>query len=293
MAYQLDHVGLATKDLDRSYEIYRRMGFTLSPRSIHSGQTANHPTITPWGSGNHLAMFENGYFELLGLIDSNLPSNVKRMVEKYEGMHVLAIRSLSIEKTYASLKAAGVLAKEPIVLERDALFGEEGNQTRRVQFRNVYLDELEYPDARYIFIEHRNPDVLWQPHLMRHPNGSKLLIGAYLTVTDLPDAERRLTPLFGKPVVCPIGLQFTLGSSKIWVSTPLDLQAFSPVLTHSDTHSFAGVSIQVESLETLKEILRANYVRFSVGSRLDGRGTSIWVGPEAADHGVIEFIETE
>ena len=37
LAVKLDHVGVAIKDLARGRESYERLGFTLTPRSIHRG----------------------------------------------------------------------------------------------------------------------------------------------------------------------------------------------------------------------------------------------------------------
>lgn len=290
MRYRLDHLGLATKDLEHTRRIYQRMGFNLSPLSVHSGPAKDGTGITPWGSGNHLAMLQDSYFELLGLVDETLPSNVKNMVAKYQGLHVLALRCESAQETYEVLRAANVPARAPIVLERDAYFGFECQETRRVQFRNIYLDESSFPEARYIFIEHRNPEIMWQPHLMRHPNGAQTIAGAYLAIDDFDAAAKRLAPIFGQPEACSIGWVFTLVDSKLWLSTPERLQALSPVFTKNTTYPLAAAAIQVESLAALRQLLSDEGIDFSIGKSVDGERQCIWVGAEAADHGLIQFI---
>ena len=70
---ELDHVGVAVNDLDVGREVYERLGFTLTPRSIHSGSKTPGGPVEPWGSGNHCAMFRDGYLELIGLTDPDLP----------------------------------------------------------------------------------------------------------------------------------------------------------------------------------------------------------------------------
>jgi len=54
---ELDHVGVAIKDLERGRAIYQRLGFRLTARSIHSGSREPGGPVEPWGSGNHCAMF--------------------------------------------------------------------------------------------------------------------------------------------------------------------------------------------------------------------------------------------
>ncbi len=290
MKYRLDHLGLATRDLERSRQVYERMGFNLSPRSVHSGSADLKGAVVPWGSGNHLVMLEGGYFELLGLVDETLPSNVKHMVAKYEGMHVLALRCESAEQAYEDLTAAGVKARPPMNLERDALFGPEGKETRRVRFRNIYLDEATYPEARYIVIEHRTPEMMWQPHWMTHPNGAQALAGAYLVSDDLDAAAKRFRPLFGEPSPCAAGLEFDTGGGKLWVCTLDRLRAFSPVLAQGPVHPFAAVAIRVQSLDALKALLTRAGFRFTAAKTMDGRADCVWIGAEQGDHGVIQFV---
>ena len=290
MKLRLDHIGLATRDLERSRQIYERMGFTLSPRSMHSGSTGLNDAIKPWGSGNHLAMLQDGYFELLGLVDEALPSNVKNMVKKYEGLHVLALRCASAEQTYADLMAAGVSAREPMSLEREALFGPDGDETRRAQFRNIYLDETVFTEARFILIEHRTPEVMWQPHLMQHPNGARSLAGAYLVVDDLGEAAKRYSPVFGEPLTCAAGLEFDAIRGKLWVCTQARLRALSPVLTRATVHPFAAAAIRVESLDALRSVLTLGGIRFANAKTMNGDEECVWVGAEDADHGAIQFV---
>src|SRR3954471_3554535 len=123
IALRLDHLGHAVRDLERARAAYARLGFVLSPRSMHAGSVTPGGPVVPWGSGNHCAMFEHGYFELLGLVDETLPSNVKQMVQRHEGLHIVALACNSADQTFSALQVAGIAARAPITLERDAVFG--------------------------------------------------------------------------------------------------------------------------------------------------------------------------
>ena len=68
MSFALDHVALVVPDLDAAAASYRRLGFRLTAKSSHKGALPSGE-IGPWGTGNYCAMFEQGYFEILGITD--------------------------------------------------------------------------------------------------------------------------------------------------------------------------------------------------------------------------------
>jgi hypothetical protein len=289
---RLDHLGLATRNLESARRAFERLGFTLSPRSMHAGSSEAGGPVVPWGSGNHCAMFENGYLELLGLVDASLPSNVKQMVARYEGLHIVALACASADETYRHALASGVAAREPITLERDASFGVDGNATRRAGFRNVYLDPIAYPEARFILIEHRTPDVLWQPHLLGHANGATGLDAVYLVSADVVDTVRRFTVLFGQPRQVGESQRFELPRGSLWVTSEKTMRAAAPVYDNAPIHPVAAASIRVKSLPDLEQLLEKNSVRFSRGTTLCGTQPCLWVGSAQAEHAVLQFIDS-
>jgi catechol 2,3-dioxygenase-like lactoylglutathione lyase family enzyme len=289
---RLDHVGLATTNLESARRAYERLGFTLSRRSMHAGSTVAGGPVVPWGSGNHCAMFKNGYFELLGLVDASLPSNVKQMVARHEGLHIVALECASADETYRQALANGVAAGEPITLERDAPFGVDGSATRRAGFRNVYLNPVAYPEARFILIEHRTPDVLWQPHLLKHPNGAVGLDAVYLVSADVTDTVRRFTGLFGQPEQVGEARRFVLPRGSLWVTSEKTMRALAPMYSDAPVRPVAAASIRVKSLRMLEQLLNANSVRFSRGTTFCGTQPCLWVGPAEAEHAALQFIDS-
>lgn len=167
----LDHVGIAVADLERGRTLFDRLGFRLTSRSVHAGARTPGGPVEPWGSGNHCAMFRRGYLEILGVIDPQKFSNARDMVARYEGAHIVAFGCESADATCAALRHRGVVVDEPRQLQRNATYGEDDDQERLAVFRNLYLDRETYPEARFLYIEHRTHEVLWQPHLLAHPNG--------------------------------------------------------------------------------------------------------------------------
>ena len=50
----IDHLVLATKDLDAQSDLYRRLGFKVGARNQH-----------PWGTVNHIVQFPGSFLELV------------------------------------------------------------------------------------------------------------------------------------------------------------------------------------------------------------------------------------
>ena len=55
----LDHLIVGVRDLEAARAQWARLGFNSTPRGRHLG----------WGTANHCLMLEEGYVELLGIVD--------------------------------------------------------------------------------------------------------------------------------------------------------------------------------------------------------------------------------
>lgn len=89
-----------------------------------------------------------------------MPSNVKKMVKRYEGLPIVAMLCCRADDAYPLLIDAGVPTLKPMALERGVPFGVNNDLMRRARFRNLYLDTDIYREARFIVIEHGTPEVL-------------------------------------------------------------------------------------------------------------------------------------
>src|SRR5690606_31182689 len=134
--------------------------------------------------------------EVVGLTDPAIYSNVKAFVERYEGAHIVAFGVESADAAYAELRGRGIPIERARDLERDAAFGPRGEEMRRAAFRNMYFDPAAYPEARLLYIEHLSRDVLWQPHLLDHPNGAVALSDVFLCTPDPRAAAAKYSQLF-------------------------------------------------------------------------------------------------
>jgi len=289
MTAKLDHIGVAIKDLERGRAAYDRLGFTLTPRSIHRGSPTPGAPVQPFGSGNHCAMFREGYLEVVGLTDPTIYSNVKAFVARYEGAHIVAFGVESADATYAELAGRGVPIEPARQLERDAAYGPAGDETRRAAFRNMYFDPAAFPEARLLYIEHLTRDVLWQPHLLDHPNGVVALRDVFLCTADAAAAAKKYADLFGVPAQpCGDGeWRIALTHGYVWIGTPSAWARRAPGAATPPMPGPVGIGFQVNALASTRALLASRGLEVHGG--LD-RG--IWVGPEDACGTAIYFFET-
>src|SRR6478735_4960023 len=78
----VDHVVVAFRDLALSAKTWEELGFTVSPRGLHSSHM---------GSANHTIMLQDDYLELLGIVsdtDQNKPT--RDFLTKHEGIERIA-----------------------------------------------------------------------------------------------------------------------------------------------------------------------------------------------------------
>ena len=297
MKRELDHCGVAITDLDRGRATYSKLGFQLTARSIHSGARTTGGPVEPWGSGNHCAMFREGYLEIIGLTDASMYSSVKPMVERYEGLHIVAIGCGDADAAYAEFQKAGAPVEAPRALERDAAFGPGDRETRRAKFRNMYVERDQFPEGRFIFIEHVTRDVLWQPHLLDHPNGALGLDAIYFVVADPEATARKFAPLFAERIErFPGVIKLTLDRGTLWLTQEKQWRERVPGSFVPPVPSPAGFGIRVASLEATRKYLESNGVPVQAAmnaSPKPGVPASLWVAPEHACGAAIQFMQAE
>jgi catechol 2,3-dioxygenase-like lactoylglutathione lyase family enzyme len=285
---KLDHVGVAVATLDAAHETYSRLGFTLTARSIHSGSTEPGGPVVPWGSGNHCAMFEQGYLELIGITDPSLYTSVSRLLDKYQGTHIIALGVADSEKAYEVINGRSGLVQPAAKLERMAPFGPDNAEQRLAQFRNVHTIREKVPEGRMIFIQHLTRDVLWQPHLLSHANGAVAMAETAVCVPDLEATCARFTAMFAVEPKRHGGdiAVFDLGNTKLYVLTEAGLGKWAPGVTPPCLPWVAGFGVRVKDLAATEAYLKGQ--GFTVNKH---PYPAIWLKPDAALGVVLSFIQ--
>ena len=285
---KLDHIGVAIKDLERGRVAYERLGFKLTPRSIHRGSPSPGAPVIPFGSGNHCAMFRDGYLEIVGVIDPSIFSNIKLLVARYEGAHIVAFGVDSADETYKTLSTRGIPIEPARDLQRDAAYGPQGNETRRAAFRNMYFDQAKYSEARLLYIEHLTRDVLWQPHLLDHPNGVIALRDIFLCVDDARSVAAKYGTLFdASPVrITDDEWRITLARGSVWIASPAAWARRSAGAAAPAVPCPGGIGFRVNDLAATRALLKRN----GVDTR-DGPDGGLWVAPGDACGTAVGFFQ--
>jgi catechol 2,3-dioxygenase-like lactoylglutathione lyase family enzyme len=275
----LDHVAVVIPDLARAGKTYERLGFRLTPRSSHKGPFKPGGPLELFGSGNHCAMFSEGYLELLGITDPDrYTGEVTPLLQKYAGLHLVALGCRDARQTARELGhrlGAELGIRE---LGRDVPQAEGG--TKPAVFRIVNLPAGSFPEAKLFLIEHATPEVLWQRALLEQPNGVTGLAGAVLCVASPVETRQRLSRILGREAV---GGRFTLARGTLDV---IDRQEFS---ARYGAEPRALPMVAAARFTVGDAAATARYLRGQGVAPNEGEGR-LWIGPEAAEGAIVEFV---
>lgn len=275
----LDHVAVVIPDLARAGKTYERLGFRLTPQSSHKGPLKPGGPLEPFGSGNHCAMFTEGYLELLGITDPNrYTGEVTPLLQRYAGLHLVALGCRDARQAARDLGQR--LGAELGVRElgRDVPQAEGG--TKPAVFRIVSLPAGTFPEAKLFLIEHATPEALWQRALLDQPNGVTGLAGAVLCVASPAETRQRLSRILGRE---DAGGRFALARGTLEV---IDRRGFSD---RYGAEPRAVPMVAAARFTVSDSAATARYLR-GKGIALQERDGRLWVGPEAAEGAIVEFV---
>jgi catechol 2,3-dioxygenase-like lactoylglutathione lyase family enzyme len=199
----IDHVVIAVRDLDHARAVYERLGFTLTPRGVHT-----------LGSQNHCVMFERDYFELLAPPKAHPAMQYyNEFLARGEGLAAIALATQDATAAYDALRANGVAAETPLDFARPVELPEG---TRDAAFRIVQLPPEQTPGCRTFLCQHFTRDVVWRPEYQRHALGATGLAAVAVIVEDPARAAPRYAKIFDRrPQSIDEGLRIDTGSAPI------------------------------------------------------------------------------
>ena len=245
-----DHVAVNLRDrIDAGEVVFRRLGFTLTPRGYHTT-----------GSINHLAIFATDYLEIISAPTS--ATGRQEILAAPEGLNALVFGTEDSAATYASLHAAGLPVGPPVEFSRPVALPAG---VRDAVFRTVRLLPGTAAPGRLYFCHHLTRDLVWRDEWRRHPNGT-LAVARVLITSRQPDVLATLfTRLFGPEAVQPRpdGHRLLLGLGQCDVTTPEAMRAeFTDAAPPDDgrTEVMAVLSLRTTSLDQAATVLAANGV---------------------------------
>ncbi len=169
-------------DLDTGENLFRSLGFNVTPRSYHT-----------LGSMNNLIVFDRNYLELIGLDPSN-PNPRKELLDWPVGLNGLVYGSDDIDVTAARLRSAQLPVLEPKSFSRQVTIG---GVTSEARFRTVHLDPKYFQASRFYFCEHQTPQLIWNDAFMSHPNSARSLKRLVIVADDFDAQAQSFTRALG------------------------------------------------------------------------------------------------
>lgn len=156
----IDHCFALVRDLNGARDTYRRLGFTVSPRGMHSAHK---------GTANHTIMFERNYFELLGVVAPTPANAIQRaLLDAREGLAAVALRTTSADRTAGELRSAGIALGDPLGFSRPVELPD--GRTGEAAFRTTQFPDGAAPGFHLFCCQHLTPEMTWLPELLPHDN---------------------------------------------------------------------------------------------------------------------------
>lgn len=257
----INHVGLAVFDMADAASRYERLGFVLSPLSMHAGAMTPGEAPRPLGSGNRCAVFGRNYVEILAHVRKELPDvHVREFLERYQGLHIICFGAPDADVLETGLARAGVGNSGVIPLQRD-VDTEDGERTAK--FRRVLFEDGQTPEGLIQAAQHLTPQYIHQDRYRRHPNGAVALTEVVLCVPDdetagFVDRYRRYTGVSGEPDGVSYVVRLPLGRVRI---TPASaVQTELPGETPPAVPSLVAHAVAVRDLPATRALLDRNQV---------------------------------
>lgn len=223
----IDHVFVLTPDLDKAAADWAGLGFTVTPRGLHSAHK---------GTANHTMMLAEDYIELLGILAPTPLNDAQRArLAAGQGLHAIACRIDDAAAAVAALGALGIAAGPVGDFERPVDL--PGGATGVAAFSTAPFADAEVPQGIVFMCQHRTRPTVWVPEWMSHANGATA-IAAVVAVTDDPaPVAAGYARLWAKGAVTPCegGLRVETGTAPVLVLTPEGAAARYPGLAVAET----------------------------------------------------------
>lgn len=279
----IDHCFALVDDLDTAAAQYAALGFTLSPRGIHSAAK---------GTANYTIMFPEDYFELLGVLqptELNAPRR-EMLATMGQGLHAIACRTDNAEQAAEALAGLGIATQglgsfsRPVPLPD----GTEGIAS----FSTVSFTPEEVPLGMVFMCQHKTRDTVWVPDLLEHAN-TACGLDAIIALSETPEADaQRFARLWADGTVSTedglVKIDTGLNSAPLVLCTTARMTTLFPGIDLSETAkgAFTAMRVKVRDLQAVKACLKVANISFVE------TGAGLGVGPEFSAGVLLEFVST-
>jgi len=273
----LDHVGWFVPDMNEASEAFRRLGFPLTPFTVHMNEQSDGSRV-PSGTANRCGMIERGYLEVLTRVPEVESAITKQMDEglaRYTGLHLIAFTVSDTEATMERLRTAGFEPNPPVALRRPMPLDAGGEGT--AAFSVIRLPSDAMAEGRVQVLSQDTPDVVWQRSVIASDNSAEMLSGLLICAGDPDETVQRYERFTGKTAEARgEGYQIGLDRGQIAICSPSECEQILPGIDVPDLPFIAAASIRSRDVGETRAFFMAQAVPF-----LAGDGSRIVVGRAA------------
>jgi hypothetical protein len=242
----IDHVVIATRDLDAARDSFARMGFTVTPRGYHT-----------LGSENHCVMLGDDYFELLAVPKIHPATQFYAdFLSAGDGLAAIALKTDSARGAYTEWLWSGLAPSDVVDFSRPV---ELPGGARDASFRITQLPNDKSPGGRVFCCEHLTRDVVWRPEWQAHANGATALAAVAIVAEDVEEVTRQYEKVFdARAERIAEGLLVQTGNTPIAVATERALAKRFPGLwiTGRPYPAYAALFFRVPDRDRAEVALR-------------------------------------
>jgi hypothetical protein len=225
----IDHVVIASRDLDGLAARYEALGFRLTPRAFHEDRM---------GTSNRLAQFRGRNF--IELLEVDRPDAVeepgpggfafgaflKRYLARREGLAMIVFRTDDARADIAAWRAAGIDTYAPFDFQRQARLPDGSEAT--VGFSLGFATSPEAPELGFFVCQNRAEEHFWKPAYQSHANGAEEIVAVRLVAREPARHGAFLGRLFGGAVTEGAdGVAVACGEHRIEVVAPRAVEGWS------------------------------------------------------------------
>jgi hypothetical protein len=280
-AIDLDHAGVAGRDLDSLAAAFERLGFKLTPRARHSGRRNPDGPVEPFGTANRCIMLRQGYLELIAIVDPSCYSNgLERFLARHSGLHIIALSIGDELENLRRLRQAGIDIPGVAWLERPVDDADPNGP--RARFARLPLPDA--PEGRIQLIRHLTPEAIWQPRFMDHPNHAVALEEVVFAVENPAESAARFSLLAGRSAVADAagGYALNFEHSRLRLLPPEALRAELPEVAIGSLPLIAAIALRTDDgAKAIRRIAQGVAHRETPGG--------VVVAPQAAGGAAIIF----
>jgi hypothetical protein len=185
----LDHILIATNDLDQSSDIMTKLGFELTDKGIHRER----------GTGNRLILFDGAYLELIGVNDlETVKSNradFLQFLDRKQGLYMFALGDDNLNNQADRLAQNEIITSD---VKDSRRFNTDGSIAYEWEYLSI--DPIDSPGSETFFIDHKSSfvDRYGLDLDRKHSNGIDHISAITLFVNNVNQSCDQWSKILGK-----------------------------------------------------------------------------------------------